>query len=300
MTTHPHHQPHPLAKALPMFLLAGILLSLLDTTAKYLVRDHSLFLVVWARYAGQMAVVTPFARHRAGPGFWRTRHLKMQVLRSLCLVAATCFFFGGLRYLPLAEASAISFLAPVLVVVYAMPILGERPTRARWIAVIIGFVGVVVLLRPGSSVLHPAALLLLGAAATNAMYQVLTRRVGGDSVYTTLFYSGMVGAVLFTLALPWGLDQSTITWQEGGLILLMGLLAGSAHWLITASFLTAPASLLTPFTYVQLLWATLLGYLVFHHLPDGGSALGMAIIVASGVFLAIAERRRARLERSFP
>ncbi len=282
-----------------MFLLAGVLLALLDTTAKYVVRDHSLFLVVWARYAGQMAIVTPFARHRAGPGFWRTKHLPMQVLRSLCLVAATCFFFGGLRYLPLAENSAISFIAPVLIVIAAIPILGERPTRARWIAVGIGFAGVMVMLRPGSSVLQPAALLPLGAAATNALYQVLTRRVSGDSVYTTLFYSGLVGTVLFTLALPWGLDQQTISWREGGLILLLGVLAGTAHWLITASFLAAPASLLTPFTYVQLLWATFMGWLVFDHLPDAGSALGMAIIVSSGLFLAVAERRRARLAR-FP
>lgn len=294
-----HHAPHPLRTALPMFLLAGVLLALLDTTAKYVVRDHSLFLVVWARYAGQMAIVTPFARHRAGPGFWRTKHLRMQILRSLCLVAATCFFFGGLRYLPLAENSAISFIAPVLIVLAAIPILGERPTRARWIAVGIGFAGVMVMLRPGSSVLQPAALLPLGAAATNALYQVLTRRVSGDSVYTTLFYSGLVGTVLFTLALPWGLDQQTIGWREGGLILLLGVLAGTAHWLLTASFLAAPASLLTPFTYVQLLWATFLGWLVFDHLPDAGSTLGMAIIVSSGLFLALAERRRARLAR-FP
>jgi len=294
-----HHPSHPLRTALPMFLLAGVLLALLDTTAKYVVQDHSLFLVVWARYAGQMAIVTPFARHRAGPGFWRTRHLRMQILRSLCLVVATCFFFGGLRYLPLAENSAISFLAPVLIVLAAIPILGERPTRARWIAVGIGFAGVMVMLRPGSSVLQPAALLPLGAAASNALYQVLTRRVSGDSVYTTLFYSGLVGTVLFTLALPWGLEAQTIGWREGGLILLLGVLAGTAHWLLTASFLAAPASLLTPFTYVQLLWATFLGWLVFHHLPDAGSALGMAIIVSSGLFLALAERRRARMAR-FP
>jgi drug/metabolite transporter (DMT)-like permease len=283
-----------------MFLLAGLLLSLLDTTAKYLVRDHSIFLVVWARYVGQMVVVTPFARHRVGPRFWRTKHLKLQILRSLCLVAATGCFFAGLRYLPLAEASALSFLAPILVVLYAIPILGEQPSRARWLAVIGGFIGVLVILRPGSSVLRPAALFLLGAAGTNAMYQVLTRRVTGDSVYTTLFYSGLVGSVLLTLALPWGLDQSTLTWAEGGLILVMGLLAGTAHWLLTSAFLTAPASLLTPFTYVQLLWATLFGYLVFHQLPDGGSVLGMAIVVAAGVFLALAERRRARLARNFP
>ena len=117
-------------RAVLLFLLAGLCLSSLDATAKYLVRDHDLFLVVWARYAGQMLVVTPFAWQRGGPGFWRTQRLGMQLLRSAFLLVATFCFFGGLRYLPLAEASAIIFLAPILVVILSGPLLGERPNRA--------------------------------------------------------------------------------------------------------------------------------------------------------------------------
>src|ERR1700693_2361724 len=123
---------HPLRHALPLVLLAGLFFSTLDATAKYLVRDHSLFLVVWARYAGQMLVVTPIAWHRSGPAFWRTAHLRRQLARSLCLIVATGCFFGALRFLPLAEASAITFLAPMFAIVLAMPVLGERPTRVRW------------------------------------------------------------------------------------------------------------------------------------------------------------------------
>src|SRR5436190_3373540 len=152
---------HPLRRALPLFLLAGLFFSTLDATAKYLVRDHALFLVVWARYAGQMLVVTPIAWHRGGPGFWRTKHMGMQLLRSLCLVIATACFFAALRFLPLAEASAISFLAPMFAIVLSMPVLGERPTRARWVASIVGFVGIVILVRPGSAVFHPATGLLV-------------------------------------------------------------------------------------------------------------------------------------------
>jgi drug/metabolite transporter (DMT)-like permease len=295
--THPHH---PLAHALPLFLLAGLCLTLLDTTAKYLVRDHSLFLVVWARYLGQMLVVTPFARHRAGPGFWRTRNLRMQLIRSACLVAATMCFFAALRYLPLAEASAITFLAPIVIVVLSQPVLGERPTRARWAAAVIGFVGILVLLRPGSSILHPAVVLLIVAAICNALYQLLTRKLPGDNAYTTLFYSALVGAAGLTLALPWGFDGAASTWRELGLLLLLGLFAGLGHWLMISAYLAAPASLLTPFTYLQMLWATLLGYFVFGQLPDRWSAVGIAIIVGSGVLLALLERRRARLARSFP
>ena len=119
---------HPFARALPLFLFAGWCFSSLDTTAKYLVRDHSLFLVVWARYAGQMLVVTPFAWHRAGPGFWHTKRLPLQLVRSSMLVIATFCFFAALRYLPLAEASAITFLAPIFIVLMSGPLLGERPT----------------------------------------------------------------------------------------------------------------------------------------------------------------------------
>jgi len=295
-----HHAAHPLAHALPMFLAAGLLLSALDATAKYLVRDYSLLLVVWARYAGQMLVVTPFALHRAGPGFWRTRNPAVQLLRSAFLLAATCFFFSGLRYLPLAEGSAITFLAPMFIVILSLPVLGERPTPARWAAVIVGFVGILVMLRPGSAVLHPAVVLLIGAAACNAMYQLLTRRLPGDSSHTTLFYSALVGAVGSTLALPFAESGAPINLLAAGLLLMTGLLAGLAHWLLTNAFLIAPASLLTPFSYAQLLWATLFGYLVFGQHPDRWSAVGMAIIVGSGVMLAVVERRRARMARSFP
>ena len=300
MSQQHHAHRHPLAHALPLFIVAGLLLTSLDTTAKYLVRDHSVFLVVWARYVGQMLVVTPFARHRAGRDFWRTKHLRVQLLRSSCLVAATGCFFTGLRYLPLAEASAITFLAPVLIVILSQPLLGERPTRVRWMAVAIGFAGILVLLRPGSAVFHPAALLLIGTALFNALYQLLTRKVTGDSVHTTLFYSALVGAVVTTLVLPLGTSSAPLTGFTLFLLLLMGLLAGGAHWLLTRAYLIAPASLLTPFTYAQMLWATIAGYLVFAQIPDRWSFVGMMIIVGSGVMLALVERRRARLMRRFP
>jgi drug/metabolite transporter (DMT)-like permease len=149
-------------------------------------------------------------------------------------------------------------------------------------------------------VLQPAVLLLIGTAVCNAFYQLLTRKLPGDSAHTTLFYSALIGAVGLTLALPWGFDSTVLTWRKGGLLLLLGLFAGLAHWLIITAFLIAPASLLTPFTYLQMIWATLFGFLVFGQLPDGWSAVGMAIIVGSGLLLALQERRRTRLARSFP
>ena len=281
--------------ALPLFLLAGLCLSSLDTTAKYLVRDHSLLLVVWARYAGQMLVVTPFAWHRAGPGFWRTRKLELQLLRSLMLLLATICFFGGLRYLPLAEASAITFLAPMFVVALSWPILRERATHARRIASVVGFTGILILLRPGSAVLHPAVVLLLCAALSNALYQLLTRRLLDERSHTTLFYSASVGTAVLTVALPFTVDFAQFSEIARPPFILMGVLAGAGHWCMTHAYLQAPASLLTPFTYLQILWATGFGYLIFGQHPDLISGAGMAIIVASGVALALWERRRMRL-----
>jgi drug/metabolite transporter (DMT)-like permease len=241
-----------------------------------------------------MLVVTPFAWHRAGPGFWRTRRLALQLVRSSMLLIATFCFFGALRYLPLAEASAITFLAPIFIVLLSGPLLGERPTRPRWVASITGFIGILILLRPGSSVFHPAVLLLLITALTNALYQILTRKLVDESAHTTLFYSALVGTVVLSLALPWGIGDNAMTWRGGALLLLLGLCAGLGHWAMIGAYLLAPASLLTPFTYLQMVWAVGYGYLIFDQLPDRSSALGITVIVASGLLLALQERQRAR------
>ena len=283
---------HPLRYALPLFVLAGFCLSSLDATAKYLVRDHSLLLVVWARYAGQMVVVTPYAWHRAGRGFWRTRKPAMQLLRSLFLLLATLGFWGGLRYLPLAEASSVTFLAPTFVVLLSWPLLRERATRARQLASTVGFIGILILLRPGSAVMHPAVLLLLGAALSNALYQLLTRKLLDESIHATLFYSASVGTLALTLGLPFTTDLDHLVAVGVGPLVLLGVLAGAGHWCMTQAYLRAPASLLTPFTYLQILWATAFGYLMFDQHPDAISALGMAVVVASGVSLAAWERGR--------
>ena len=283
--------PHPLAHALPLFVLAGLCLSSLDATAKYLVRDHSLFVVVWARYAGQMIVVTPWALHRAGPRFFRTNRLGLQLLRSLFLVLATLGFWGGLRYLPLAEASSITFLAPTFVVLLSWPLLHERATRARRIASTVGFIGILILLRPGSSILHPAVLLLLGSALVNALYQLLTRKLLDESIHATLFYSASVGTLALSLALPFTTSLPHLLAVGIGPLVLLGLLAGVGHWCITQAYLRASASLLSPFTYLQILWATAFGFFLFGQHPDALSGVGMAVVVASGVGLALWETR---------
>ena len=237
------NRPHPLRHALPLFLLAGFFLSSLDASAKWLLREHSLLLVIWARYAGQMLVVTPFARAGGGAGFWRTHRLRLQLTRSSLLLAATFCFFGGLRYLPLAEASAISFLAPVFVVVLCGPILGERAPRARWASAIAGFVGVLIVLRPGSAVFHPAALLMIGMALADALYGLLTRKLADENPHTSLFYSALVGTVGMSLALPFTTGAGLPSLRDGALFLLLGLLAGLGHWFLIRAYARADQEL---------------------------------------------------------
>jgi drug/metabolite transporter (DMT)-like permease len=135
---------------------------------------------------------------------------------------------------------------------------------------------------------------LLGTALFNAFYNMLTRKLLYEDVYTTLFYSALVGTVALTAALPWGFEQTRFTLGDSGLLVLLGLLAGLGHWFAIAAYQLAPASLLTPFTYLQMIWAVAYGYVIFGQLPDRWSIFGMCIIFASGVYLAVAEQRRMR------
>ena len=172
--------------------------------------------------------------------------------------------------------------------------MNERPTRDRIIASIVGFAGILILLRPGSSVFHPAALLMILTAVFNALYQMLTRKMRDERPHTTLFYSAIVGTVGLSLALPWELREVPWTAPDAALFLLLGALAGLGHGFLTRAYLTGPATMLAPFTYLQIVWATMFGAVIFRQLPDGWSVVGMAVIASSGLMLALRERRRMR------
>ena len=284
---------HPIARAIVLFILAGLCLTTLDATAKVLVlRDYPVWWVVWARYVGHLLVVLPLVWIRSGPGFWRTRHPVLQLGRSAMLVIATSTFFTALRYLPLAEASAISFVAPLFIVMLSGPLLGERVTGARWLAVGVGFVGIVLVTRPGSAAFHPAALLMVLMALSNALYQIMTRKLTGDSVYVTLFYTAIAGAVGFTFALPLTAAHSLPGLADALLFVALGVFAGLGHWSMIAALQTAEASQLTPFTYLQMTWPLLLGWVLFGQFPDGISFAGIGVIVIAGLWLAWQERSR--------
>ena len=283
------------ARAILLYILAGFFLSSLDATAKLLVlRDYPVWWVIWARYFFHVLVVLPLVRTKAGPGFWRTRRPLLQFARSTMLLVATIAFFTALRYLPLAEASAISFLAPMFVIMLSGPMLGEKVSGARWLAVAIGFGGILLITRPGSAAFHPATLLMLVMALGNALYQIMTRRLTDEPVYTTLFYTALAGAIVFTLALPFMPSHPFPASGDALLFVALGVFAGLGHWSMITALQQAQASQLTPFTYLQMAWPLTLGWLLFGQFPDPVSIAGMAVIVAAGIWLAWQERRKAQ------
>jgi drug/metabolite transporter (DMT)-like permease len=193
--------------------------------------------------------------------------------------------------MPVAETTAINFLAPMLVVLLARPVLGERIGALDWTAAVLGFVGVLLIARPGSGLDATGILFALCAVGAGAVYQLLSRvLVSTERTVTLLFYTGLIGSVAFGIFLPWFWEGETPTPWQVLLFLSMGVTGGLGHFLFTAAYRHAPASLLAPMNYLQLLWAGLLGWMVFGHMPDHLSLLGMCVVAASGVIVALKSR----------
>jgi drug/metabolite transporter (DMT)-like permease len=276
---------------------AAAAFSLLNAAAKHLSADFPIAEVVWARTAGHLAFVVAAFGPRHGRRLFATRYLASQLLRSLMLVGSTAFNFAALRYLGLAAAATINFTSPLIVALLAVPVLGERVGPRRWAAVAVGFLGVLVVMQPGADVARLAALLSLGTAACYAVYQVLTRRVAAmDPAETTVAYSALVGTVLTSVLVPFGWVTPRSAWTVG-LFASMGLSGGLGHYCIARAYQSAPASVVSPFNYIQLLGAAVFGYLLFDDVPGVALWLGAALIAGSGLFLVYAEREPRRHSR---
>jgi drug/metabolite transporter (DMT)-like permease len=275
--------------AIGLVLLSVALFSIMDALSKILAARLEAIEIVWGRYLVILALLAPLVA-RDPRSLMAARPL-LQAVRGLCLFASAVLFIAGLAFLPLADASAIAFASPLVVTALSIPILGEQVGIRRWSAVAVGFVGVLVVIRPGSGAFDAAALLPLLSAACWALSIVLTRRMGHhDKPLTTLLYSTVVGLALSSVALPF-------VWRPAGvadwtlMVAMGGLHAGGQYFLI-AGLMRGAASLLAPFTYSQIVWSTLLGYVVFDALPTAWTWSGAALIVASGVYIAHRERIR--------
>jgi drug/metabolite transporter (DMT)-like permease len=218
----------------------------------------------------------------------------MQIARALCLIGTSLFFTTGLRYLPLAEATAVNFLAPLIVTALSVPLLKEHVTRPQWIAVVTGFIGVLIIIRPGSSLFTPAIFFPLGSAVMFGIYQIFTRILSTtDSPTTSNFIAGLVNTLIMSALLPFFWEPPV--WTHVILMVALGACGMGGHLLLTEAFRYAPPALLAPFSYGQIICAGLMGFIFFGHIPDTGAFIGMAIISLSGLVVAWQQRRARAL-----
>lgn len=272
-----------------LMLLAVLCFAVLDSSAKYLSQHYPVAMVVWARYAVHTLLMLIAYAPARGRTLLHTRRPGRQLLRALLLLSVTVLFVSGLRFLPLAEATAIIYLTPLLVTALSVPLLGERVARGTWIAILTGLAGVLIVVRPGGALLGWTVLLPLAAAFCNSLYQILTRSfAGSENGTTTNFITGLTGTVLASLTLPW--VWTTPTAAHAGLMIVLGCAGFGGHALLIRAFEHASPAVLGPLTYGQLGIATLLGFSVFGTLPDAASFAGMALIVAGGLLVLLPRR----------
>lgn len=270
-----------------LFMLAAIaVLPVMDAIAKTLTQRYPVLQVAWARFFFAFLVLLPFTPRAGLAQILRPPRLGLQLVRSLCMVLAVLLFFTTLRFLPLADTLAICFLYPLVVIALAALFLGEPVGRNRWLAALAGFLGVLIVIRPGFAVFHPAALLGLLTSVVFAGFAVLTRTLAASAPPAVLLLWGtLVGTIVLSLLVPlvWIAPRAV----DLALMLVMGSIGAVGHLLMLKAFEAAPAVVLAPIAYVEIVGAILLGWLVFGDLPDAATWVGTAIICAAGVYVAL-------------
>jgi drug/metabolite transporter (DMT)-like permease len=264
---------------------AVLFFSILDTSAKWLVQSIPLLQVVFLRFLGHTVFTAAVMLPGSRLGLMRTRRPWLQLLRAMMLPCMTAMNFWALQYLQLAETGSIMFLAPIVVAVLGVRLLGERLDAGRWIAIVVGFLGVLVILQPGSRGFHPAMLVSLLQTMLYACFILLTRHLAAiDRPESTNFLSALGSTVVIA---PFGLAvwQMPTTGPEWFVVALTGVAGGLGHYLLALAHRFAPASTLSPFIYQQILYMSLLGFLVFGDVPRSAVVVGAAIVVVSGLYL---------------
>jgi len=289
--TTPAHQRRQRLIGISLMCGAVALFACLDTTAKYLNTQMDSLQIAWARYTSAFVLTLIVSNPLTHTGLLRSKRLTLQITRSVLLVASTVLNFLALRWLQLDEALSIIFTFPFIVAIISGPMLGEWIGWRRWAAICFGFGGVLLITRPGFGGMHPAALFALAATICYGFYAVITRIVSRvDSNQTSLFYANFIGALVMlpVILFVWTTPQN---WLIALLMLGIGVLGSAGHFLLIAGHRLAPASVLSPFIYTQLIWVVILGYLVFDHVPNAWTMAGGAIVVSSGLYLLYRERK---------
>ncbi len=261
----------------------------MDTCAKYLVSLYPTMQAVWGRYFFQVVILLVVLAPRI-PELIKTQSLLFQLIRSLFLLGATLCFFTGLGTIQVAEASAIMFTAPLMLTAAAPFVLKEKVGIRRWVSVAIGFIGAMIIIRPGLGGIADGAFWVLGAAACYACYQLSTRALSGqDSVLTTLFYSALLGAVIMSAIVPYHFVMfAPLDWA---IMALAGLFGTLGHFCMIKAFTNAEASQIAPYSYTNLIWASVIGFVLFGTLPDMWTYVGAGIIIAAGLYILHREQK---------
>ena len=282
-----------------LMLVSGFMFVTMDMLAKYAADDLPVPIIVWGRYAFHLIIMVALFPGARMKRLWRTERPIALSLRGGLLAACTLFFFLAISTVPLADANAITFASPFFVVALSIPILREKVGGRRWAAVVIGFIGVLIILRPGFQEVHWAYLMLIAVALMFALYSIMTRQLSrNEDPVAMLFYTGLVGALCSSLVAPFYWQTPNV--QQWLLLLGIGVIGGVSHLIVIHAFKAANASMLAPFQYPMIIWATLYGYYVFDDVPDAWTIAGAIIIIASGFYVWLRElglaRRRHNLQ----
>ena len=276
-----------------MLMCAGVgLFPLMNAAVKLLTARYPVLEITWARFTGHLIVMLIVFLPQYGRRLIATRRPLVQLARSLLMLISNGVFVFAIGKVPLATASAIGFTSPLIVTALSVPLLREQVGWRRWSAVVVGFAGALLIIRPGHALADPAVLLLLVSSGAYALYQIATRWVmAHDSPATGIIFAALIGSLGTTMALPFifVMPQSLFDWT---LFVSLGCLGGLGHYLVIKAFQAAPASVIAPLGYVELIGTAILGYLIFGNFPDALTWVGALIIIASGLYIATRERRR--------
>jgi drug/metabolite transporter (DMT)-like permease len=281
--------------AIGLAVLSTVFFAMGDVSAKLLTDTLPAIEVTWLRYIVFCLVVVPTVFLARGAMAMRTPRLRLQIVRALAMAGSSVLFILGLGHLQVAEATAINFISPIFITALSIPLLGEKVGIRRWAAAAVGFLGVMLVVQPGSAAFQLAALLPIGAALAWAVAATATRLMISERPEATLAWSAVIGLIVLTAFVPFN-------WRapapgEIGLAVLMGAFSTMGHWLIILAYRKAAASTIAPFSYVQLLFAGLLGFAVFGTVPGAMTLVGGLVIAASGLYTAHREHIRAREAR---
>jgi drug/metabolite transporter (DMT)-like permease len=272
--------------------LTYLLFSLLDGSAKWLVGTLPVIVVVWLRFVTHVVFAGVVLFPVRGIALVKTRHLRWHMLRALMFIAMTGINFWALQHLQLTVTSSIFFSVPLMIALASASLLGEKLDAGRWLAIIAGFAGVLVIIWPGGAQFHPAMLASVVNAVLYAAFMMMTRRLAAYDSPETIQYLPAVGAAIGLAPFALAAWQSPNGWLEWTVACLLGVLGGFGHYLLALAHRYAPASVIAPFLYQQVIYMALFGYLVFGDVPGSAVWLGAAIVIGSGLYLFARERAR--------